>query len=437
MVLRKKALRNLRNISAKPSASASSTENPAISGHPVNLRALAAESRFRNETRNLHRDERDRYSSFLWNMMRLDMGPRISLEELVGARQDRPLEPSQEGSLNTTLDFYHGKDNQPQLVQVLKFFTAYLLQQARKATDFRHQLFLMFKTIDLARMVSQYASNGINADAESIVFGILTDLNDQRKGQYTRYFLPEQEIYTISRRIQTLPNDLELRYQLGELLLRQTSYFDALIQFQLVLRLYPRRGGQSDRIHGLVFARMGDVFYDTAGRGELPLQDGRKLRVFAERYNRDFAPKGQEFPTLESAAPSQVTALRNALKQEATRWWMRAVEIPSLKPTSRIQMARDIAQFHVDQGNHEEASKVLERTYSLWRVMPKDRSTLEMKFGFLQLLAKSAALAKRTEPEAWASRELLDLEKPLNLMRAEEKERLSRRAAMLSPEGTT
>ncbi|MDH4248728.1 MAG: hypothetical protein OEW39_13035, partial [Deltaproteobacteria bacterium] len=106
-------------------------------------------------------------------------------------------------------------------------------------------------------------------------------------------------------------------------------------------------------------------------------------------------------------------------------------------PTSRIQMARDIAQFHVDQGNHEEASKVLERTYSLWRVMPKDRSTLEMKFGFLQLLAKSAALAKRTEPEAWASRELLDLEKPLNLMRAEEKERLSRRAAMLSPEGTT
>ncbi|MDH5751875.1 MAG: hypothetical protein OEZ59_05600 [Deltaproteobacteria bacterium] len=409
----------------QPAATAAPTKASADS-RPVQLRVLAAESRFRNETRNLHRRERDRFGNFLWNMMRLDFGPRVSLEELVGENQDKSMGMKQELDLSQSLDYYATKEDNTKLVEVLKFYIAYLMQEARHCTDFNQQVFLLFKTIDLARMTIQYSPYAVNQDGEAIVFGVLGDLNEQKKGIFSRYFAPEQDIYAHVRRLATLPSDIQLRFRLAELLLGQTSYFDALMQLQMILRIHPIRRGGNDRIHGHVFSRLGDVFLSAAGDENIPLRDGRKLRTFIERYNRDFAPKGGELPILDRADPQKLDQVRRALRKEAATWWARAIENHNLKPQQRVKLAMETGKILVGNGEFKSASELLERCYPLWRGVIMKNDVLSDKVEFLRTLAIAAGKSDRREQERWANEELKSLMTRLEEVNKKEAERIAR-----------
>ena len=104
-----------------------------VGGHrAVQLRHMRVETEFRRTTQRLEREERDQYSSMLWNLMRLDKKPKVAILDLVGPRGEYGLDYSHEESLKSSVDHYHRRFNHAQLVRVLKYYTVYLMQQARK-----------------------------------------------------------------------------------------------------------------------------------------------------------------------------------------------------------------------------------------------------------------------------------------------------------------
>src|SRR5574341_2077025 len=141
--------------------SGTSPQDPARDeGAPVQLKMLRTEAEFRRQTRNLEREERDRYSSFVWNVVRMDLGPRVSLGDVTGLAGEGSLDYRSESSLKRSLDFYSRKERE-RLILALKFYAAYVLQQARQETAFNRQLFLIFKAVDFLRMIVQYSPHAV------------------------------------------------------------------------------------------------------------------------------------------------------------------------------------------------------------------------------------------------------------------------------------
>ena len=55
---------------------------------PIRLRRLRTENEFRESTRGIERREREKYRSMLWNMMRMDLAPKVQIMDLVGVNLD-------------------------------------------------------------------------------------------------------------------------------------------------------------------------------------------------------------------------------------------------------------------------------------------------------------------------------------------------------------
>lgn len=397
---------------------------------PVAVRVLRAESQYRRETRDLPREERDRYNNFLWNMVRLDPGPRVTLNDLVGPNQDAHLDDRAEGAMQASVDYYRNKPDHTDLIRVLKFFAAYLLQRARQEPRFSRQQFLLFKAADFCRMIVQYSPYAASADAEAMVFGIFVDMGGAKPEHFGHYMHSEQDIYHLMRRVQMLPNDLRLRYQLAQRLAAQTSHIDALVQYQMLLRLYPPRGHAGERIHGLVYARIGELFQDLAEHAAPGLRDARKLKNFIDRFNRDFASRDNALPRITGPDDRHMPRARAALAREATRWTARAVEVPALDRRQRAVLAMRAARNQLaDQPR--EAVRTLEQGYFLWSGLRETHDVLTGKAEYLRLLSSAAVNAKDKDRMGWAARELSNVQERLGQIDRERREHDQRRAALL------
>ena len=78
----------------------------------VELRHMRVETDFRRATQSLERQERDKYSSMLWNMIRMDRKPKVAILDLVGPRGDNDIDYRDEISLKASVDHYHRLEDQ-------------------------------------------------------------------------------------------------------------------------------------------------------------------------------------------------------------------------------------------------------------------------------------------------------------------------------------
>jgi len=356
---------------------------------------LRTESRFRNETRTLRRWERDRYSSLLWNMVQMDWGPKYSITDLVGPREDQPLDFGDEDPLQASVDHYRRRGG-AELIRVLQFFSAYLLQQARREVSFRKQLFLLFKAAELLRQMVQFSPQSVNAEAETLVYGIFGDLGEQRPERYGHYLEAEHQIYPIMRRLQTLPNDHRLRLQMADQMRRQTSLFDAFVQYQYLIRRLPSVAQTADTARGRVFLRMAEVFEELAEHAGQNLYDGRKLKNFVARFNRDFGGRHLELTPLEGMRPKEVQATIRSLREGAVHYYLRALVVHGLGPRRLANAVQRLAQNYAALGRHKDALKVLHDAYPYWKRVQPDVDSLEERLAYLELLiAEARRLGKR------------------------------------------
>jgi hypothetical protein len=391
---------------------------------------LRVESQYRNETRNLQRQERNKYSSFLWNMVKLDLGPRVTIGDLVGPEQDAKLDYKDESALHANLAYYQGKSDPRELIQVLKYFATYLMQQARKETDAQKQQFLLFKAADFARTIVQHSELSVNADAEALVFGIFVALGSAYGEPFSGYARHEETVYQIMRRLQMVPQDLTLRLRLGEALTAQTSYLDALVQYHTLLRVLMRRGDAGHRQRGWIVARIGDLFQHLSQISSSRLKDARKLRAFIDRYNRDFADSGHELPRLTEIDVTHVTRVRHALLGEANRWYAQAAGAANLERRQRLRMAAQAGENFNTTGRPREALALLEEHYGLWKRVPDSLQTLNEHAAYLKQLSSAAMQLKRRDAMDFAARESAEVNGKLAAIEARRREREQARAAL-------
>jgi tetratricopeptide (TPR) repeat protein len=391
---------------------------------------LRTEAEFRRDTRDLDREERDRYSSFLWNMVRLDLGPRVSITDVVGITADRPLDYQDEAQLKSSVDFYSRRDPQ-QLIRVLKFFACYVLQQARTETAFPRQLFLVFKAVDLLRMVVQYSPYCVNSEAETIVYGVFIDLGSAKPQRFGKYMKTEAQIHQLMRRLQMAPNDHQARLNMAEQLMQQTSLFDALVQYHMLLRLYPPMRPEVDRRRGYVYLKLAQVFQDIMDNVTGPIQDARKLKNFVERYNRDFAERGREIPPVTGTDRKELERTLRGVRGLANTYYARALAVQVLDPRLLLDVVTRLGRNYMEEGRFGEAVDVLVDGAKLWRHVGESAESLRRRVAYFELAATAASKANRREQFAWAQNFLVEYRKRVATQEAETKQRMIRRAAIL------
>lgn len=366
---------------------------------------MRVELQYRNETRNLQRRERDKYGNLLWNMMSLNMGPRVTIADLVGPNQDARLDFKDEVRLQGNIGYYQGRSNPNELIQVLKFFTTYLMQQARKEQDPRRQQFLLFKAVDLARMIVQHSPLSVNAEAEAMVLGIFVALANAHGQPFITYARREDLVYRLMRRLAMVPRDLPLRVKLGEALVEQTSYFDGLVQYQAMLHILVHQGELVMRNRGWVVARMGDLFQQLSDITASRLKDARKLRMFIDRFNRDFAEGGQKLPRLQDVNVMNVSRVRQALLGEAAKWYVQAANDIHLDRRQRLRAAARAAENLNSLGRPREALAVVHDHIGLWSRVQETEATLREHQDFLRQMSNAALRVKRRDLMELANRE--------------------------------
>jgi len=401
----------------------------ATRGPGSHLRTLRAEARFRNDTRNLHRRERANFSNFLWNMMRLDLGPRITLNQLVGPNMDVGLDAAKDKALDTSVEYYRGKSDD-RLVEVLKFFNAYLMQLARRDRDPENQRYLLFKAIDFARMIVQFSPMSVNSEAESIVLAIYIALGTEDSARFGHYMRSEEKVYRIMQRLEMSPNDAQVRMDLADELVRQTCHFDALVHYRILLRILVRRGENVQRSRGYVISKIGEVFDEMSTLTLGKLGDGRKLKSFLDRYNRDFAESGHELPPLGKPNSSQMNRLQRGLINEAVRWHQQAAAFSQLDRRVRARSAARAGQCLMQLGRYRKALDVMGAQFPVWRGIPENETSLREKANYLKLLSSAAMQSKQRSEVAWIAKESNDVSTKLSKIEKDRRDRDQARAAM-------
>ncbi|MBI4084004.1 MAG: hypothetical protein HY423_15485 [Candidatus Lambdaproteobacteria bacterium] len=373
---------------------------------PITLRHMRVESEYRRETRNLHREERDQYSNWMLNLVKLQRAPKVTIASLVGTRGDVNLGFHHEDPLRDTFDFYRRKDDRSEMLPVLKFYAAYLMQQARKETNFRSQLFLLFKAVDLLRMIVQYSPYSVSPEAESLVFCIFTDLGSQKPERFKNYVQNEGTIYAIVKQLRNMPNDINLRLRLAQELVRQTMVFDALVQYDFLLRVYPKVPVEFDTRRAGVYIRIAELFGELIANTARPLGDGRKLRNFIERYNRDYAEKGEEIPIVTGRDPAQIARAAEVLRLTANRWYERALKVRGMGPRQLLNIVYEVSRNYEHLGRPGDALETLRGNYVHWRKVPVGLDTLQERVKYLDLIAALAVKARERAAMSWANEEL-------------------------------
>ena len=400
---------------------------------PVQLKLLRTEADFRRQTRSLERQERDHYSSFLWNVARLDLAPRVSLSEVTTMSGEESLDYRHEERLKSSLDFYSGKERE-RLIEVLKFYSAYVLHQARQETVFSRQLFLIFKAVDFLRMMVQYSPNSVNGEAETVVFGLFIDLGVQKPARFAPYLETEKLVHPQMRRLQVAPGDHNARFALAEALTRQTSLFDAFVQYQALMRMYPPMRAESDRRRGVLNFKIGQLFQDMADHAAEPLHDARKLKNFVERYNRDYAGGGSALPPVSGTEPEAPRRTLRAARRLAGDYYARALNVQALEPRLMLDVATRLGQNYTEEGRFADAADALARGAKAWKAMDVSLPVLKRRLEYLQLTATAAGRGGRKEVQQWAEDSMTGVGKRVAALESAVTERERRRLALMGEE---
>lgn len=392
-------------------------EPPAVqSERPVTIKRLRTESQFVEETKGLERRERDKYDSMIWNLMRLDLAPKVQIMDLVGARLDQPIDTGHERSLRTVVDHYHGRPDRAELSQVLKFFSVYLLQRARREPSFTKQLFLLFKAVDLLRMLTQYSTWCVHRDSEALVFTIFDELGAQKGERFAKYQQTEYRIYPLIKKLHEVPRDFTVRLELAEELTRQTSFFDAFVQYDFLRRFYPRFYSERnlERRLGVIYSRIAGLFQnmlDHLGRG---YRDARKINSFIERYNRNFATRKTALMPFSDAKGGTERVAR-ALSRTAESWYRKALAIKLLPPEVQVQNALALGRNLGMERRGKEALSVLMDGYRFWSGIGADVDAgrqieiIQRRIGYLEQVIKIGRASGRKDAINWSNIEQRDL----------------------------
>ena len=388
--------------------------SPEVSG--FRIRTMRVESDFRRATHRLDRSERDNYSSMLWNAMRLERKPKVAIRDVVGANLDNAVDYVHEGSLKETMDYYSRKSDPRELIQVLRFYCAYLMPQARREPVPEKQLFLLFKVVDFARTIVQHSSFAVNRDAETLVWGIFYDMGMQRPQVFGRYMDTERAIYNMMKRLQVAPLDHATRLQLAEQMNRQTSYFDALVQYQYLLERFPHVHREDDVRRGRVYILIGDIFQGLsqyAEGGPIRYADARKMRNFIERYNRSYARRGRSLPPIAGGQESQLKRTERALRAIANEWYLQAMPVRAVGAKPITEAVFRVGANHMKDGQAKEALKILREGYPYWLRVPESAEFLPDRIEYLSLIVAAAVRSKQRGAADWANREMRDHESKL------------------------
>ena len=363
--------------------------------------------------------------------MRFDLGPKIRLSDVVGATGEKPLDAGQEHDLSTALDFYSRKDPD-QLLPVLKFFAAYLMQQARQSKDLRQQIFLVFKAVDLLRMVVQYSPYAVNYDAETIVSGVFADLGLQLPKRFTHYQETEVRIHAIMRRLHHAPNDHSARAQLADAYAQQTSLYDSFVQYQMLLRLLPAMRIELDRRRGLVYVRVGDLFQGLADFSPGALQDGRKMRNFVERYNRDYAERGNSIPVWSGPDAASVRKVQRRFRELANRSYALAVKVHDLEPRVLLAAHTNLGSNLLAEGRYKEAAATLTEGNRYYKPAQETPAVLDQRLNYLDMLAEAAGRSRKRELYETVQVQITETKKRYRAINAAAAEKQKRRAQLLA-----
>lgn len=400
-------------------------------GPARHLRVMRVESQYRNETRLISRLEQEKHGNMLWNLLRMNLGPSMTIADLVGVNQDGKLGYEQEKGMSSNLAYYHKHGDPAELIPVLKFFTAHLMKQARREDDQGKQEFLLYKAIDMARMIVQYSPMSANGDAESVVFSIYIALGTDAPARFAHVMKKEEMIYQQMRHLENTPQEIPLRMEIADALADQGSHFDALVQYRLLLRLMVRRGPGSNKSRSWVIARMGDLFQNLSDISTTQLKDGRKLSAFIERYNWDFSEKGEPLPTLDTLTKSNVNQVRRALLAEANRWHQQAVNSNLLERRLRVRIAGRMGENLNELKQFAKSLTFLEECFPLWGGVETTKKSLQEKLSYLELAYKAAAQTKNQSKLGWVSRETATTNSQLSELEKAERDRQHARAALL------
>lgn len=397
----------------------------------MSIRIMRVESEFRRDAKHWPIKERNTYGSLLLNLLRLDRGPRILLFDLLGPVLDKKLMSKDELRVQQVLNYYQGKSNPAELILTLKFLSTHYLEMARRENDSATQVYLLFKAVDLARMIVQYTPYSVHADSEALILGIFTDLGNADNTGFAHYAQTQDVIYKLMKTLQVMPTDIPARMRLAETLTRQSSYYDALVQYQMVLRIFKPSRGSQDKFHGLVFARIGELLQKVADVEPKMLRDGQKLKNFITRYNKDYPTGDKKLPSAERVTAALIDKVQGALIEESTQWQVRASDVAALERFHRLSLISKAAQNYMTMNNPKAALHLLQQGYHLWHRVAENGQTLNEKAAYLQLLVQSASLTKNREVMGWAAQFQADVRGKLNFIEKAEKERLARRAEML------
>ena len=401
-------------------------------GALLKLRTMRVEAIYRRDTRYLERAERDRYSNFLWNVVRLDMGPKVRLSDLVGETGNQAL-AEQEDDLSESLDFYSRKDP-GELLQVLRFFSVYVMQQARQAKNQRQQLFLVFKAVDLLRIIVQHSPHAVDYHAESMVTGIFADLATQLPQRFRPYYDAELRILALVRRLFHAPNDHAARAQLADAYASQTSLYDAFVQYQMLLKVLPAMRLELDRRRGLIHVRRGHLFQGLANMNLTALQDARKLRNFVERYNRDHPEPGAQIPALSGPDPQGLRRIQRAFRSLANRAYLLAVKVLALEPHVLLDVYTKLGGNLLAESRFKEAATALIEGNRYYKPELVTAKVLEQRLSYLDLLANATQHAGRREMHTSVQAQISDVTKRHRALLAASAEKQKRREALLSAE---
>ncbi|MBI3992627.1 MAG: hypothetical protein HY342_05095 [Candidatus Lambdaproteobacteria bacterium] len=361
---------------------------------PVKLRLMKVESEFRHNTRTLPRQERDKFTSMLWNSIRLDFGPKTTIAQLVGSDQKAALSYEHEDALKHTVDYYRSKVDHRELLRVLRFYSAYFLQQARREHKFSKQLFLLFKAADMLRMLSQYSPFAISADAETLVYAIFADLGSQRPAQFKPYFAAEQDIIKAVRRLAVFPSDHRARERLAELYYQQTSFYDAFVQFSFLSRIYPKMPIAGDTRRGAKYLQMANIVQELAHVPRNRLGDARKLRNFIDRYNRDHGGKGM-LP-LPNSDPARIQKSMASMLPAADALYRQTLAVTRLGAPRLTEAALKLGQNLDQEGRPKEALAVLLEHKALLAKIGASATAWERRLEYInQVVAVAMKLQRR------------------------------------------
>jgi hypothetical protein len=263
------------------------------------------------------------------------------------------------------------------------------------------------------------------------VFCIFMDLGNQKPERFKNYVQNEGAIYAIMKQLRMVPNDFNLRLRLGQELVRQTMVYDALVQYDFLLRAYPVVPVEFDTRRAGVYIKIAELFGDLIVNAARQLGDGRKLRNFIERYNRDFAAKGEEIPVIAGRDPAQMARAGEALRLAANRWYERALKVRGMGPRQLLNIVYEVSRNYEHLGRPADALETLRANYVHWRKVGVSQESLQERVKYLDLIVALAAKARERSAVSWANDELRVHRGALDRMRSEAAKYQARKEAIL------